>query len=122
MAIVLLVTGGRDFPVEHAGWFNRYMDELFDEVGFKVIVEGGARGVDGLAKAWGKKRGVFVATVDALWDFHGNAAGPLRNAAMLLLRPDLVIAFPGGKGTANMVRLAEREGITVRHAAPPDTS
>ena len=39
----------------------------------------------------------------------------IRNRRMLEEgRPDLVIAFPGGKGTANMVRIALQAGIQVR--------
>jgi hypothetical protein len=48
-----------------------------------------------------------------LWDKLGPKAGPLRNAAMLLLKPDLVIACPGGKGTANMIKLARDKDIDV---------
>jgi len=40
-------------------------------------------------------------------------AGPERNAAMLGLGPDLVVAFPGGSGTAGMVRLAKAAGVEV---------
>jgi hypothetical protein len=37
----------------------------------------------------------------------GRAAGPRRNQRMLEdFRPDLVVAFPGGRGTAYMVRRA----------------
>jgi predicted Rossmann-fold nucleotide-binding protein len=32
---------------------------------------------------------------------------------MLLLRPDVVIAFPGGAGTADMVRAATAAGVKV---------
>ena len=38
----------------------------------------------------------------------------MRNREMLERgRPDLVIAFPGGPGTANMVKLAREAGIEV---------
>jgi ABC-type Fe3+-hydroxamate transport system substrate-binding protein len=38
---------------------------------------------------------------------------------MLRLRPDLVVAFPGGRGTADMVAAATDAGIPVRIV--PDT-
>ena len=49
------------------------------------------------------------------WDTHGRGAGPIRNKQMLEEgKPDLVIAFPGGKGTANMIGQAKEAGIPVR--------
>ena len=35
---------------------------------------------------------------------YGRAAGPIRNQKRLEEKPELVAAFPGGKGTADMVR------------------
>lgn len=55
----------------------------------------------------------------ALWALHGKAAGPIRNVQMMtaLLEEDghhVVLAFPGGTGTADMVRIAEQHGVDVR--------
>jgi ABC-type Fe3+-hydroxamate transport system substrate-binding protein len=44
---------------------------------------------------------------------YGPSAGPIRNGRMLEYKPDLVIAFPGGRGTANMVKQARKAGIAV---------
>jgi hypothetical protein len=33
-------------------------------------------------------------------------------------KPDLVIAFPGGRGTADMVKKARRAGVEVVEIAP----
>jgi hypothetical protein len=53
----------------------------------------------------------------AQWKKHGRAAGPIRNQRMLDKgKPDLVVAFPGGRGTADMIRRAERAGVPVRIA------
>lgn len=110
--MIILICGGRDFPVDKIEAFDKYLDDLATET-IDIIVEGGARGVDALAKAWGKSRGVHVATVEALWKTFDKGAGPRRNKAMLLLKPDLVIAFEGGNGTADMVRQANRHGVKV---------
>jgi predicted Rossmann-fold nucleotide-binding protein len=48
-----------------------------------------------------------------MWDNFGSRAGAMRNENMLLLAPDLVVAFPGGPGTAHMVRIAKRNKIRV---------
>lgn len=48
------------------------------------------------------------------WDKYGKRAGYLRNVQMLDEgKPDLVVAFPGGKGTAMMVKLAKERGVRV---------
>lgn len=86
-----------------------------------MIIEGGAPGADRLARLWSESRGVHCASVCALWGKYGKKAGPLRNAAMLDLRPDVVIAFPGGSGTANMVRQAEAAGVRVCMVPPTGT-
>lgn len=58
--------------------------------------------------------GFWVEDFPADWERNGRAAGPIRNRQMLDGKPDLVIAFPGGKGTADMVAEAKRRGIAVR--------
>jgi hypothetical protein len=45
-------------------------------------------------------------------------AGPIRKQQMLDEgKPDLVVAFPGGRGTAHMVRIARAAGIEVIEAS-----
>ncbi len=79
-----------------------------------------ARGADLLAAAWARSRGIPARPFPADWNRDGKAAGFLRNVRMLREgRPDLVVAFPGGKGTAHMVGLARRAGVAVLEAARP---
>lgn len=48
------------------------------------------------------------------WHTYGRAAGPIRNRRMLDEgKPDIVVAFPGGRGTANMVKQAREYGVKV---------
>jgi hypothetical protein len=57
--------------------------------------------------------------MDALWEFHCKAAGPIRNGNMLLLsKPDLVVAFPGGSGTVGMCKKAYAQSIPVIEVKP----
>lgn len=80
-----------------------------------VVIEGGARGADRIARQEAQALGIHVATVSALWDFFGKSAGFRRNEAMARLRPDFVYAYPlGGPGTAQMIELAEGACIPVR--------
>jgi hypothetical protein len=77
-------------------------------------MQGGASGADTFAKEWATtKPGIERYVCHADWDKYGKAAGPKRNARMLEWKPDMVIAFPGGAGTANMVKQAEAMGVRV---------
>jgi len=104
----ILVCGGRDYTK-----FWRVQD-ILNEYEITEIICGGATGADAWARSYGEKGEIPVKVLSAEWDLYGRAAGPIRNKLMLQEKPDLVIAFPGGKGTANMVRQAKEEGIEVR--------
>ncbi len=95
--------------------------QTFHEQGKPIeIVQGGARGADFIAKAWAEKHGIPCETFKAEWKRYGRGAGPIRNSAMLATNPDLVIAFPGGRGTNDTVTKAEKLGIQVRKPARAD--
>jgi hypothetical protein len=80
-----------------------------------TLICGMAPGADSLAYQWAKKRGVAVEEYPANWEEYGKAAGPIRNTQMLEEgKPDLVVAFPGGTGTADMVRKARAAGVEVK--------
>jgi hypothetical protein len=99
-------------------WTDR--EEIADTIAMlpdaTIVVEGGAPGADKIAREEAIKRGLHTATVRAHWGRLGAAAGPARNAAMLLLKPDVVFAFPfdDSRGTWGMVQLARDAGIEVR--------
>lgn len=78
-----------------------------------IVIHGGARGADTAAGAWANDIGIHDAEVKALWDYNKKAAGHVRNAVMLLLSPDLVVALPGGRGTDSMVQKAKKADIPV---------
>ena len=107
--MILLICGGRDFT--DAAALHRAMILIPLP---SIIIEGGARGADHLAKEWAKAHGVHYAEVPALWDFYGKRkAGSLRNKAMSALKPDYCLALPGGTGTASMVNICSQLKITV---------
>jgi len=108
----VLVTGGRDFADRDLLFDG--LDELHQERGISLIIHGAAKGADSLAEEWGKARGVETLPCPADWKRHGRGAGSARNKQMLIdHKPDVVVAFPGGKGTANMVEIAEKAGVEV---------
>lgn len=85
------------------------------------VISGGADGVDAIAWRWAVQREIDTRACAANWDLHGKSAGPIRNQQMIDLRPDAVLAFPGGKGTADTVARAERAGILVVYLVPAET-
>lgn len=110
--IKLLVCGGRNYADQ--AHVNEVLDVLHPRIA--LIIHGGASGADTLAARWARLNGVHCAAVRALWDYYDDQkAGPIRNRVMLdLLKPDLVVHFPGGAGTRNMTGIALRAGVEVR--------
>lgn len=107
------VCGGRDFT--KASVVFEALDRLL--LPDDVVVHGGATGADGLAKVWCLRRGRNYAEVPALWKKPDGkldrSAGHRRNAVIAALPLRLLVAFPGGPGTASMVEMARDRGIPV---------
>jgi hypothetical protein len=111
-AFRLLVCGGRDYDDQYE--IFTILDRIHARVGLGCIIHGAARGADTLAGKWAEIRGIPQEPYPADWKQHGRAAGPIRNRAMLIAgNPDGVVAFPGGRGTADMVRIASEAGVKV---------
>jgi hypothetical protein len=109
----VLVCGGRAYY--NRDLIYRTLDGIHDQVSISCIIHGNAKGADILAGNWAKYRSVRCDEFEADWIGQGRSAGPKRNALMLKeSKPDLVVAFPGGRGTADMMRKAKAAGITVK--------
>ncbi len=117
----VLICGGRDMDrVTARNWLER---NAKDEISFATglhsfsierIIHGGCRGADEGADDWAKSESIPVIRCPANWKKHGKAAGPIRNREMVRIhQPDCVIALPGGRGTQDMISVAEAAGITV---------
>ena len=116
----LLVCGGRDY--DNRDHVFTTLDRVHAKRPVSVLIHGKARGADTLAAEWADERGLEVWAFPADWKRDGNAAGPLRNQRMLdLAQPHGVVAFPGGVGTADMVRRAEAAGAVVMRVKPVPT-
>ena len=105
----VVVCGGRDYTDE---------DVITAELSLlppgTVVVHGDAQGADTTAGEVAKALGLVVEAHPADWQRCGRGAGLRRNAEMLSLGADLVLAFPGGSGTADMVRKARAAEVPVR--------
>jgi hypothetical protein len=127
-----IVFGGRDFIDKD--WLFRVLDGQHAAEPFACIIEGGQVsvdpaengrpwekrrkwGADYFARQWANSRGVSVHTVKADWRTFGKAAGPKRNQRMIdEYSPTEGIAFPGGRGTADMltrIKAAKLDWMTV---------
>lgn len=107
----VLVCGGRDYADAEA--VGRALSRLHAERGIACVVHGDARGADTLAKNWALVMDIPQESYPPNWSL-GRKAGPLRNQRMLEhAKPDGVVAFPGGSGTADMCRRAEAAGLKV---------
>lgn len=87
----------------------------------KTVIHGAASGADRLAGEVATEMGIPVEEFPARWNDYGRAAGVIRNQMMLTHgKPDLVLAFPGGRGTADMVARARKANVPVRVVAPKE--
>ncbi len=134
----ILVCGGRDYGsavLKERTRLFQVLDEIHAEKPVDLIVHGAATGADRLARRWCEVRGVKEKPYPADWEDldhpnaiikeHANgreynaAAGWIRNQLMLDSHPEieLVVAFPGGRGTNDMTTRAGKAGITIQHEA-----
>jgi len=93
-----------------------FIEGVLDAYPITTIIEGEARGVDSIARAYAERRGLDVLSFPAQWDKYGKSAGPIRNAQMLKEGlPELVIAFrgPNSRGTQNMIDQSTKAGVPV---------
>lgn len=125
----VLVCGGRDY--NDADRIKMVLDHYRTESGgFAVVIHGCASGVDSLAGLWAETRGIPEEKYPAAWTdlktqpvvtryrrdgtAYNALAGHIRNTRMLVEgKPTVVIAFPGGSGTADMVRRAHMAKVPV---------
>jgi hypothetical protein len=96
--------------------FDMVMDNLTSSFGLpSKIVHGDFTAADVMAKKYAKKMGIYCYDHKADWKSYGSIAGTIRNEHMLIEHePKIVIAFPGGIDTADMVKKAKlRKSIKV---------
>lgn len=103
--------GGRDFTDR-----GRVQDALQELPADAVLVHGDGSGADRLAAQVWAAAGRMHEAHPADWARYGKAAGVIRNREMVDSGVDLVLAFPGGTGTADTVARATAAGVPVRHA------
>lgn len=114
----VLVCGGRDY--DNRERLFEVLDQALKAATLAgktfTLVHGGARGADALSGLWAAERQehVTVRVYKADWEKHKRSAGPIRNRLMFTSeQPDVIIAFSGGKGTADMISVARKANVPV---------
>ena len=111
----ILVCGGRNYL--NYEYLALTLDDIIRQTHYPyecTILQGGAKGTDFLAKVYANQWDCEMKEYPANWKKYGKGAGPIRNQQMLDEgKPDLVVAFPGGVGTADMIRRSKKAGIEV---------
>jgi hypothetical protein len=125
----IIVCGGRAYTDKVH--LHTSLNAIWEEFPDAELVEGGHReyydkerrfprfdiSADAMANEWAWLYGIKAHTEYAKWDAYNDAAGPIRNKTMVIKYPPiLVVAFPGGRGTKSMTRIAHEYGVPVRHA------
>lgn len=125
MTFKLLVCGGRKYGyLENGHVDNRCWErslEILDYVLDKFaknqeveVISGMAKGADEIGVEYAVRNNLTLNAFPADWEKHGKSAGAIRNAQMLKEgKPDLVVAFTGGRGTHHMKMIAAKAGVTV---------
>jgi hypothetical protein len=116
MPVRIIVCGGRDYA-DRARVFE-VLDKVHALRVIAEVIQGDAPGADSLAKEWAKAHGIKHTDCPADWKSLGRRAGPIRNRYMLTLKPDGVVAFPGGRGTLDMISAAQEAGVPVYRPSP----
>ena len=112
--MIIICTGGRNH--KDRDLVCRVLNELKPK---GVIVGDCPSGVDLYVKEWCKESKTDFTVFDADWTKHGLAAGPIRNKTMVCFGAPLkaiLIAFEGGRGTADCVRHAKARNMIVLEA------
>lgn len=113
----VIVAGPRDLPREQEELVRRVLDRVLLKYKDCIeVIEGGASGVDWIAKEWAKEHEVQCKEFPADWNQYGKSAGPIRNKEMAK-EGEVLIAFQykdhPTRGTMNMISIAKKENVKV---------
>ena len=116
----VLVCGGRYY--DDADAVHHELMGFHWRTPITVMIHGGVSGAGAIAEAWARRNRVAVVRYPPNWECLGKRAEKLRNDFMLAdSRPDFVIAFPGGRNTADLVAKASAAGLEVLHVTDDPT-
>lgn len=114
--IFVTVAGPRDYTNKE--FIDKMLDETLSDILAKEvlpihIVEGGAYGVDSLAKLYALQNELPYTEIKADWDKYGRSAGPRRNQKMAEMSDYCIVFFKGSRGSASMIAEALKQTVPV---------
>ena len=107
----IIVAGSRNFMVKD--FVFKKLDEIIKGYKNVEIVEGGAKGVDYLAKQYAIEHNIPCKEFPANWNLYGRSAGILRNKDMASYSDVLIAFYNGSRGTSNMIKGAKDKGLDI---------
>jgi len=106
------VAGGRNY--KDARRLCQVLDRYREKHDVGIIITGAQTGTDTLAEQYAREHEIAYIGVPAQWSKYGKRAGPLRNERIAaFFAPAVLIAFPGGPGTASAIKIAREYEIQV---------
>jgi len=105
-----IVAGGRDYKWNAKDYL--LLHEIVVEYSIDEIVSGMATGIDSMGIKYAHENDIKLHECPAEWGKYGRAAGPIRNGYMAYYS-DMLIVWPGGRGTKNMIKQAKEAGIGI---------
>lgn len=114
--VFVTVAGPRDYTNKE--FVDKMLEEILSDILAKEvlpihIVEGGAYGVDALAKLYALQNELPYTEVKADWDKYGRSAGPRRNQKMAEISDYCIVFFKGSRGSASMIAEALKQNVPV---------
>ena len=130
---VVLVCGDRHW--NNLAKIVKALRHEHEKIPISFVVEGGAPGADKLGKKAAMLLGIQPVECEALWDYYGKSAGPIRNQHQLNLAKELAVEggnlrfskqrinmvvlafhsdFNNSRGTKDMVTRAKKAGVEVK--------
>lgn len=122
-SVSVLICGGRNLNnIIVWEWLEKYaikkLEEHFNShIKIDKVITGGALGADRGGSQWAISNNLYLIEFLANWKKYGKSAGIIRNKEMLNIgNPNIIIAFPGGNGTNNMIKISREKGIEIIYA------
>lgn len=114
--VFVTVAGPRDYTSKE--FVDKMLEEILSDILAKDvlpihIVEGGAYGVDALAKLYALQNKLPYTEVKADWDKYGRSAGPRRNQKMAEMSDYCIVFYKGTRGSTSMITEALKQNVPV---------
>ncbi|WP_419735880.1 DUF2493 domain-containing protein [Pseudomonas sp. COR18] len=108
----VLICAGRYYM--NAALCRKVLEAYHARQGIEVLVHGGNQHLGSTLEDWARETGAHIVRYPSNWQRYGKQAERRRNRFMLQdSEPDLVIAFPGGSDTEELVAQARANGIDI---------